>query len=175
MTLKEIESRIKSDITVDEETGKLFWKETGRGRIGVAAGNVMKRGYRRVGIGKKILYAHRIAFFLYHGRWPYAQIDHINGNKDDNRKCNLADCSSVENLRGFLPIASKSGYRGVHKDAQRGIRSERWIAIFRGKHLGSFSSIERAAMEWDAAARNFGYRESAMNFQHKKLLTFTIK
>ena len=41
--------------------------------------------------------SHRVAWLLFYGHWPAAEIDHINGNSLDNRIKNLRDVSRREN------------------------------------------------------------------------------
>ena len=65
--------------------------------IGAIAGNVDRGGYRRIHIKGKRMAAHRLAWFYIHGDWPLGDIDHINGNKDDNRIVNLRDVSTRDN------------------------------------------------------------------------------
>ena len=71
---------------------------------------------------KKATYAYTV---IYHavwavckGRWPEQQIDHINGNKHDNRIENLREVSGSENNMNMLypwkPNA-KTGLPGVNK------------------------------------------------------------
>lgn len=73
-------------------------------------------GYFRVSIDSKRYLAHRVAWLYMHGSWPVDQIDHINGNRSDNRIENLRDVSQQlnrENIRGPQKD-NASGYLGVH-------------------------------------------------------------
>lgn len=77
---------------------------------------------------------------------PKIQIDHINGNKLDNRKCNLRILGNMENCQNLhkLDARNTSGYRGVSWDKA----NKKWIAIagYRNKkiYLGLFDSAKTA-------------------------------
>lgn len=106
---------------------------------------VSDSGYYVIKVGKVTMPQHRLAWFLYYGKWPKYQIDHINGIKTDNRIANLRDITRSENLQ------NQSKHRngrlcGVyfHKSGKK------WVArapkYFNGKkndkkhYLGCFSS-----------------------------------
>ena len=79
-------------------------------------------------------------------------VDHINGNRLDNRKKNLRVCSRAENLHNSKKHKdNKSGYKGVYKHTQG-----KWCALImsEGKrhYLGVFVDKEEAAKAYDAAA-----------------------
>lgn len=80
--------------------------------------------------------------------------DHINGNKLDNRKSNLRDCTYTENNVSKPPTSSNtSGYKGV--SFSKGMN--KWHAQIRksGEHwdLGYFDSPREAAQAYNDKAR----------------------
>lgn len=101
-------------------------------------------GYLVVGVNGTNYYVHRIAWKMAHGCDPIGDIDHINGNKIDNRLKNLRDVDRSTNSKNKVTrVISSSGVRGVYK-----ISECRFIAnvkeLGRIHHLGTFSSLEEA-------------------------------
>ena len=85
-------------------------------------------------------------------------VDHINGNRLDNRRANLRLCNRSENTRNQKKRSTNtSGYKGVcfHKGCQK------WGATIhyggRQRHIGMFDTPELAyAAYCDAARRHHG-------------------
>jgi hypothetical protein len=138
------------------------------GQMTSASGQVVRRTpsnrYMFVRVcGVKIL-AHRAAWFLYYGVWPEGQIDHINGDKTDNRIENLRDVDQCKNRWNQPAKRNESGLPfGVKR---KGTRFEaRLRQSGRYIHLGSFPNPELAgAAVQDAIARlrgEFAWQGSA--------------
>lgn len=101
----------------------------------------------------KMYLAHRVAWAIHYGEWPKSDIDHIDGDKKNNRINNLRTALPAENLRNKKKTkANKSGLKGVSWDASRG----RWRAVIakngRQKFLGYFDDIEHGHAAYVAAS-----------------------
>lgn len=131
----------RSRISYEPDTGRLIWKKCRSGlRIGTEAKALDVAGYVQVRVAGTLVKGHRLAWYLHYGEWPNGDIDHINGDRSDNRIANLrvvTNAINCQNKRRPLP-GNKSGYLGV--SPVRG--SGRWVAsihINRKKHhLGVF-------------------------------------
>lgn len=155
----------------DPETGVLTWKDRPRAHFrapnayatfqkncaGKAAGNLAPHGYVTVRLNRKLLYAHRIAWVLMTGVWPLVNIDHVNGNKADNRWTNLRLASQSQNMTN-VPI--NSGHFRRKHNLPRGVSVTRYanrpyFAQHRGRYLGSFATIAEAEAAYFAAAGQY--------------------
>lgn len=81
------------------------------------------------------------------------QVDHINGDKTDNRKRNLRICSASENMQNMMKCSKNtSGYKGVSWRKAYD-KWEAQIGVGKKKiHLGYFESKTEAASAYDRAA-----------------------
>lgn len=115
--------RVRELLNYDAETGQFTWRvdRTGKARVGARAGTLQNNGAASIGIDGKVYLAHRLAWLWTHGEWPASGIDHINGDRSDNRLDNLRSATPMQNgANRCLDRRNKSGYRGVswHKDKQ---------------------------------------------------------
>ena len=81
---------LKEVLEYDAKNGKLYWKKrlSQRTQIGQEAG-FLHFGYIKIGINYTHYLAHRLIWIMQYGENPILDIDHINGNRADNRLCNL--------------------------------------------------------------------------------------
>ena len=99
----------------DKETGDLLWKacKSRRVRAGAIAGSLESNGYKRLKINFKSYLVHRIVFLMHKGYLPKT-IDHINGDRSDNRIENLRAVTANQNQHNRkLNSNSTSGFKGV--------------------------------------------------------------
>lgn len=121
---------------------------------GTIAGTVTVFGYWQIRINGKSYRAHRLAWFYIHGEWPKDQIDHIDGNKLNNRIDNLRKANNSENNRNVgLKKSNKSGYKGVSWNN----REEKWQVFIKlkgkNKNLGYFKDVIEAHKAYCKAAK----------------------
>lgn len=104
-------------LSYDFEAGRFSWlvDRTGGTKAGDEAGCVLPDGYRSVRVLGRNYHEHRLAWFYCFGDWPRQQIDHIDGDKQNNRICNLRDAPVVVNAQNLRRghVDSKSGLLGV--------------------------------------------------------------
>ena len=117
-----------------------------------------KRGYpiahtsRRNNEGHKTIALHR--YLLKPG--PGYDIDHISGDKLDNRRANLRICTHQQNMfNQKMRRTNTSGFYGVSQVKNTG-RYEAYIHYDgEKKHLGTYKTAEEAASVRDKAAVRF--------------------
>jgi len=130
------------------------WNKRHAGDI---AFRISNSGYRQGAIFGKPVSAHRVVWKLIFGT-DAVIIDHINGNRADNRLENLRECTSQENMRNQRRrFDSKSGVCGVTWNKGVG----KWQAQIKvnGKniYLGIHESIEDASDAYQKAKLEYGF------------------
>jgi hypothetical protein len=112
----------------DPQTGH-FTHLTARGGrsggIGAAAGTRANTGYISIKLPDRHVLAHRLAWLWMTGKWPDGEVDHINGDRADNRWCNLREATrSQQAQNGAKRSTNNSGRIGVFFDKHR----KKWTA-----------------------------------------------
>lgn len=103
-----------------------------------------KKAYAVINIGGKSLQLHR---YLLRVTDPKILVDHINGNKMDNRKEWLRETNSLQNLQNRHTVKSNSvsGKLGVNWDKDKNMWVARVSVNGISHFLGRYHSIEDAS------------------------------
>ena len=110
----------------DPDTGIFTWRVNHRSaRRGDIVGTINGAGYRNVSIDRKQYLTHRLIFLYMRGYFPEHCVDHIDGDRSNNRWSNLREVSySCNNRNKSTPPVNTSGIRGVCWNA----RKKKWMA-----------------------------------------------
>jgi hypothetical protein len=117
-----------------------------RGRV---TGTANHHGYVVVTVLRRQYHAHRLAWLYVHGRWPENQIDHISGDKADNRIANLRKATASTNKANTAAQRNGSGLKGVSCSS----RDRRWHTKIQvdGRRLrGGFRAFLNRPSPFDA-------------------------
>ncbi len=169
--------QLRQLLRYDADSGNLYWRERGaqwfsdRHRdatgnannwnaryAGKQAGYLAPVGYRYVALpnGSRVS-EHRVIWAMTHDAWPKV-IDHMDGDKTNNRLSNLRSVSQTENLRNAKRWShNTSGVTGVCLEG----RSGKWLATIkvnqRAIHLGLRETFDEAVELRREAERRFGF------------------
>lgn len=121
---------------------------------GERAGTVNVHGYRQVWVCGVLLLEHRVIWAMCTGAWPQTQIDHINGNKSDNRMSNLRLATASQNSRNVkMHARNLLGVKGVSINMNGRKRYRVRIMVGRKSiRVGEFDSLEEASAAYAEAA-----------------------
>ena len=188
MAKRELPSQevLRQLLTYDPETGRLFWRERGpkwfRATPGRSPAHAMANwnsryagkeaftwsisGYAFGTVkssatdDKEKFAAHRVIWKIVHGVDP-DEIDHINGDRKDNRIINLRAVSRAENAKNVgLGRANKSGHIGVFWNN----RAQAWSARIKinqeVRHIGNFRDVAEAGAARKAAEVALGFHSN---------------
>ena len=108
---------LREMLSYDPETGEFRWlvKASKNTVVGSIAGSILGNGYRQIRmLGKQSFYVHRLAYLYMTGEWPPEQIDHVDGNPDNNKWNNLRISNQTQNMGNTrVPDHNTSGIKGV--------------------------------------------------------------
>lgn len=148
-------NELRQMLSYDPETGVFIWaRNIGNVKAGAIAGCVNRKGYRYISAFKKLYRANRLAWIYVYGKEPVGQIDHIDGDRLNNRIANLRDVDGFTNQRNRKRgnKNSTSKLLGVSFHAGTG----KWRAQITERktiHLGLFDTEEQAHAAYLEAKR----------------------
>lgn len=133
----------------DRDRGFLLRKKaTCRNPAGSVVGYPNEKGYLRCRVKGKTLKVHRVIWLLENGKFPDMQLDHINGNKQDNRIVNLREVTTQENHQ------NKKTCQGYYETSRGKFRADIYID---GKKIsvGTFDTPEEASAAYWIAKKKY--------------------
>jgi len=151
--------RLKQLVQYDEIAGAFTWRVKPCSNIqeGSIAGTLRRDGYSQIQIDGHLVQTHRLVWYYCYGHWPVGVIDHINGDRNDNRISNLRDTTaSGNNQNRRTAIHNKStGLLGASFVKRKG-KYQAQIKI-NGKQfgLGLYKTAEEAHQVYLKAKREY--------------------
>lgn len=138
------QNELKKLLSYDPETG-VFTRVTSRRGSRPTVGTIRPDGYCSICVNYKSYLAHRLAWLWMTGDHPSDQVDHINGNRSDNRWCNLRSATNKQNSENCrLYSCNKTGVRGAVIDKRTGKYIARIRHFGKDVHVGVFDDAESA-------------------------------
>lgn len=145
------------------DTGELFWNKTvnSRAKKGKAIDNISENGYIQFQYLGKKYYAHRIIYFICNGTYPKEFVDHIDGNRSNNKRDNLRAVSKLENHKNMKkPKTNTSGVIGVTWCK----RDSKWMSQIKVEqkaiNLGRFAEFSDAVNARKNAEILYGFHKN---------------
>ena len=152
------QNRLRELLNYDPATGIFTWRmqRRGRAKVGTVAGTAHPKGYIRISIDHVDQLAHRLAWVFVHGPIDDSMvIDHINGNRCDNRIENLRVVTGMQNANNQQTRLSNG--RKAMLGASYHKPSGKWISRVKingkDKYIGLFDTPEQANQAYLAAKR----------------------
>lgn len=137
---------IKGQLAYCPETGEFWWMCQSRTRtrpLDSPAGSVNRDGYKMLKLDGKRRLAHRVAWEFMFGDAPQF-LDHANGDKLDNRACNLRPATKPQNCANQkLRVTNRSGHKNVSRHGNLWRVSIQKDGVFH--RFGLFASLKTAA------------------------------
>lgn len=149
--------RLKEALTYNPDDGLFRWKSPKSNRVsaGTVAGSPNGLGYIYITLDWKKYRAHRLAWLYTTGCWPDTELDHIDGNRSNNRWDNLRPSNrtlNTLNQKDTRSLKSKSGIRGV--TITSGGYEARITVYGEAKNLGRFDDPVAASEAYESARLN---------------------
>lgn len=141
------QERLKQLLHYNHETGVFTRIESNRtDRLGKQPGSRNTKGHIQIRLDGTLYVAHRLAWLYMNGGFPVNQLDHIDGDKTNNKITNLREATNKQNQENVpLQVNNTSGYRGVSFD-KRLKKFRAYVCHNRQKiTLGLFDTAELAA------------------------------
>ncbi len=148
---------LRSCLTYNPETGLFFWliSPSNSVKAGSPAGCTDKQGYVCIRFNNKKQSAHRLAWLYVHGELPKHCVDHINGDRGDNRISNLRDVTPSVNLQNQKKATARNTRGLLGACWNKSVNKWQSQIVVKGKfkYLGIFDTPELAHQAYLTAKR----------------------
>lgn len=135
-------------VNYDCETGLFTRKKSvGRSFAGRVLGYTKNNGYIAFTLDSKKYFAHRLAWLYVHKKLPEHDIDHIDGNRSNNKIKNLRDIPRSSNLENSAKAKSSNkstGLIGAYLHKKTGKFTSRIQVDKKDNYLGSYDTAQLA-------------------------------
>jgi hypothetical protein len=119
-----------------------------------------KNGYRMVKIGEKKYPQHRVIMKMINEVEPDF-VDHINGDRQDNRPSNLRSVPYVDNYKNMSKSSrNKSGYIGVNERKYDGTWEARVTVDYKDVERKTFKTKDEAIAHVAYLHKKYGFHEN---------------
>ncbi len=184
---KSLLTALALDYTYDAKSGRFIRNSTKGGRpAGSLAGRISKRGYRELSVANFRYREHRLVWLWLYGELPSAadgsilQIDHIDGDRTNNRQSNLRLATQQSNSKNMmLRPNNTSGVCGVTKSGKYVDGTQKWTAQIKVNYksifLGNFRSIEEATAVRKAAESKYKFDKNHGEYREKNHTSYKTK
>lgn len=120
-----------------------------------------KYGYYQINIFGRPYAVHRLVFLYMIGRFPKHDVDHVNGNRTDNRWANLREVSRRENMMNVgVRSNSTTGVTGVSRRKDTGKYVAYVDVMGKRTRLGNFDTLAEAKAARAEADVKYGFHEN---------------
>ncbi len=153
-------TELRSVLKFDEATQRLVWlpRKYQPQLAGKNPCRVKAQGYFNIVVFGRCYREHRVIWAVIHGEWPPEEIDHIDGNRQNNNPENLRAVSRLENARN-MAIRSDNSSGAVGVDWL--VPNRKWRARVNVErktiHIGLYDTLEEAKAARTETASALGF------------------
>lgn len=147
----------------DSEIAAFFHKHSwARAKKGDRAGIISDTGYEKIRVKGRHYRSHRIIWLIENGYMPKDQLDHIDGNRLNNKIENLRECTPAQNMQNIRrKYKKRDGCKkySEHVGVSWWEARRKWVVKIRTsgkqKTIGYFDDEDEAAKAYLAVKKTY--------------------
>ena len=151
------QARLREVLDYNPDRGLFKWKaKLKHHKSGWFRGCLGGTGDLYIGVDMTNYKAHRLAYLYMEGSFPPEVIDHVDGDRANNKWCNLRACSQSQNACNSRIMSNNtSGYKGVSWRKERNTWQVRVSVKGEYKTFGCYKDFELACLIADQAREKY--------------------